>query len=490
MHLRNPYRTPLDFQALAEFYPLLTPLLNYILWIQDIISSVEGKIRGLDIGTGASAIYPLLACSLPDNLHWSFVATEIDPLSIEYATRNINTNGLTSRITLFPVSADSGSILVPFFADLESGFDFTICNPPFYGSAEEIKRSAENKELPPNAVCTGAENEMITHGGEAEFVLRILRESLRDDIKNRCRWFTSMLGKLSSVEVVVSELRNLKIDNYALTQFVQGTTRRWAIAWSFGDERLPDKYARPISTSLVPFIPLPTTLRQRVTLDTNQIKIFLSQILSSINGLSFAFSDGNGSGSESETGTQPDDVHVQWSGTITAFENTWSRAARRRSKKRVHAQLEVNEDCPEDKNRNTEQVAASKKKRPVQSMDPEHSGHVSQEQGHVRCDILREAHPVPILDKDLNPKLYPSTAPSPSTSIVSKKEELRPILVCRIDAGILEPTTDSQPRYKIGKELRGPESTFLVAQWMRGADRAVFEGFWSHVCRKLKSFEE
>lgn len=31
-------------------------------------------------------------------------------------------------------------------------FDFTMCNPPFYSSFEEVARSASEKELAPNAV--------------------------------------------------------------------------------------------------------------------------------------------------------------------------------------------------------------------------------------------------------------------------------------------------------------------------------------------------
>lgn len=31
-----------------------------------------------------------------------------------------------------------------------------------------------------------------------------------------------------------------QIGNYGITEFVQGHTRRWAVVWSFGEDRLPD----------------------------------------------------------------------------------------------------------------------------------------------------------------------------------------------------------------------------------------------------------
>jgi hypothetical protein len=66
-----------------------------------------------------------------------------------------------------------------------------------------------------------------------------------------------MLGKMSSIPDIVCLFREhnvrtlqdsaifyltwtCKVDNYAITEFVQGQTRRWAIGWSFQDARLPD----------------------------------------------------------------------------------------------------------------------------------------------------------------------------------------------------------------------------------------------------------
>lgn len=54
-------------------------------------------------GTGASCIFPLLgvrAC------HWRFVASEIDPVSITSAQRNVNANNLQDRICIVKSNAE------------------------------------------------------------------------------------------------------------------------------------------------------------------------------------------------------------------------------------------------------------------------------------------------------------------------------------------------------------------------------------------------
>lgn len=47
--------------------------------------------RGVDVGTGASCIYPLLGAKVAG---WSFLATEIDAVSAEWAEKNVRSNGL------------------------------------------------------------------------------------------------------------------------------------------------------------------------------------------------------------------------------------------------------------------------------------------------------------------------------------------------------------------------------------------------------------
>ena len=77
---------------------------------------------------------------------------------------------------------------------------------------------------------------MVTPGGEVAFVSRMIDES--KVLKDRCQWYTSMLGKYSSVEIIVDNLRGVGVDNWAVKDLVQGNkTRRWVVAWSWGELR-------------------------------------------------------------------------------------------------------------------------------------------------------------------------------------------------------------------------------------------------------------
>lgn len=123
-----------------------------------------------------------------------------------------------------------------------------MTNPPFYDSAASMAQSAKEKSRPPNSSCTGAPVEMITPGGEVAFVSRLISESAAPKLKSRIQWFSSMLGKLSSVSSVIEHLKERGCTNYVVTEFIQGQkTRRWCVAWSWMGFRPSLAVARGIS---------------------------------------------------------------------------------------------------------------------------------------------------------------------------------------------------------------------------------------------------
>ncbi|KAL0578575.1 hypothetical protein V5O48_003425 [Marasmius crinis-equi] len=363
MHPRNLYLNPPDFRKLSETFPPLKPFLqpnsntvdfhnedaqrcvtrallhrdfnlkiqlptnrlcppvpnrlNYVLWIQDIVKAcqvVEGEeqVTGIDIGTGASAIYPLLACRLESR--WKFVVTELDDVSETHARENVESNALDDQIQILKATK-SGPLLLPLSDDTQT-FDFTMCNPPFYSSAEDVAQSSEAKVSAPNAVCTGAAIEMITEGGESAFVRQMVEESTR--FGTRCKWYTSMLGKLSSAAEVVKTLEANSIENYAITEFVQGQTRRWAVGWSFTDIRLPDSVSRIQNPNplIQRYIPPHNTIRQPAKITDEAFE----GIMSGIPGVTVE--------------NRPSYFLVKAAG------DTWSRAARRKRRN----QMDVSEE--------------------------------------------------------------------------------------------------------------------------------------------------
>ncbi|KAI0022477.1 hypothetical protein F4780DRAFT_777542 [Xylariomycetidae sp. FL0641] len=233
---------------------------NYILWLKNLLDSTspsfrdqpepERRLTGLDIGTGASLIYPLLGCA---QRSWSFIATDIDANSLDYARKNAELNKLGTRVRILERKPEQ--LLIPLDECGVDSIDFVMSNPPFYVSEQELLDLAQRKARPPNSACTGAPVEMVCAEGEVGFVQRMIAESLT--LKARVQWYTSMVGKQSSLQPLVDTLRSHAISNYAITSFVQGNkTRRWAIGWSFGDRRASNRASRgfepPTGKKLLP----------------------------------------------------------------------------------------------------------------------------------------------------------------------------------------------------------------------------------------------
>lgn len=222
---------------LDRLIPTVPLRLNYILWIEDLLACVpdaqrRAVVRGFDIGSGASCIYALLGAKLNN---WHILATEVDELSVSFAKENVKCNGLEGNIEVKQVT--QGSFLkIPLEDEEIKEFDFCMCNPPFFISEFEASygNTRSGKRPQPSGICTGAETEIVTGGGEVEFVRGIINDSLL--LKEHFSWYTTMLGKKSSVAPVLACLSKNGIKTTITTEFCQGHTMRWGVAWSF----LPD----------------------------------------------------------------------------------------------------------------------------------------------------------------------------------------------------------------------------------------------------------
>eukprot|EP00871_Galdieria_phlegrea_P001836 jgi/Galph1/2653/GphlegSOOS_G1319.1 len=177
---------------------------------------LEGPICGIDIGTGASCVYPLLGTKM---LNFSFVATEVDEESIDSAKENVRRNNLESVIQIRKVEKDQ---LLEGVLREDEKFHFLMCNPPFYANTNEAGSH-------PYRVKTGDERQMVTRGGEVEFVTCLAKESMQ--FKHQIRWFSSLVGRKKDLSVIQRYIQQNVTLEVRRTCLKLSRTSRWIIAW-------------------------------------------------------------------------------------------------------------------------------------------------------------------------------------------------------------------------------------------------------------------
>ncbi|KAL3804079.1 hypothetical protein HJC23_006470 [Cyclotella cryptica] len=323
---------------------------NYVLWLRELIASCANDLerfssrwpeggdgedqmqqihqletetksgwhfQGIDIGTGVSAIYPLLLSTslfaksdaltdkegdgkitdsgpntkMPNaqcnyrNLEntWKFLATDIDPVAVESARTNVEANHLDNQIFVVQVDSNSNTndsdlrideksrtdthkgplfgamtkarsssmfhTSKPSSADktytatkafdlydlsMYPKFDFVMTNPPFYSTLDEAstpragdKRSRTemtsneavychshnddfNNDIGSTVSCrdnTNGQRGPLDEGGDLGFIMAILRDS--QFFRHHVTWYTSLVAKRSSLEVVLRRLQTL-----------------------------------------------------------------------------------------------------------------------------------------------------------------------------------------------------------------------------------------------------------------------------------------
>lgn len=209
--------------------PPIPGRLDYIHHLADLVSS-EKNISILDIGTGATCIYPLLGVAEYD---WNFVAIDIDLDSLDTAQDIIDDNDLDASIKLRQ-QFDEQHILKDVLED-EDLFSATMCNPPFYKSAEEAKGANRRKtrNLGNNAVrnFSGNHNELWYLGGEKAFLHNYLYESSL--FPKKSKWFTSLVSKKENVESLQKSSNKLGVKEFKVIPMHQGNKVTRIVCWRF-----------------------------------------------------------------------------------------------------------------------------------------------------------------------------------------------------------------------------------------------------------------
>jgi 23S rRNA (adenine1618-N6)-methyltransferase len=186
---------------------------DYIHYMADLLiesnfgrKPAGNKITCLDVGTGASCIYPILGVI---EYGWNFIASDVNAKSLASAQNIVAGNLLLKgkvdcRLQNNPQAFFDGIITA------NDKVDITVCNPPFHASAFEAssgaKRKVQNlsgkKVKTPELNFSGISSELIYDGGEHQFIHDMIADSKR--FSKACYWFSTLVSKQSNLKGIYS----------------------------------------------------------------------------------------------------------------------------------------------------------------------------------------------------------------------------------------------------------------------------------------------
>lgn len=225
----------IDFWEFSEEHltPPIPGRVEYIHRLNDLLLSTNTKASNpvLDIGTGASLIYPLLGNS---TYHWKFIGTDISRDSLKSAQLIIDKNKLSESI-LLRHQTDPQQILEGVIKKGDQ-FTATICNPPFFKSAKDAQaaNSRKNKNLGLTSDTRnfgGNANELWYKGGEKAFLHNYTYQSAQ--FKDQCIWFTSLVSNKENLKSLKTSLEKLQAKRIKIIPMIQGNKTTRILAWTF-----------------------------------------------------------------------------------------------------------------------------------------------------------------------------------------------------------------------------------------------------------------
>src|SRR5690606_15897891 len=194
-------------------------------------------VHVLDIGTGASAIYPIIGHF---DYGWRFTGSDIDAGAVKSAQAIIQANpGIRGAAEVrrqnLPAHIFKGLVSV------NDRFDLTLCNPPCYSSPEEAANHSERKwrglgragarHKRPLLNFGGRDTELWCEGGEALFIKRMAEESAT--VRKQVLWFSTLVSKESNLPEVYRSIKNVGALDVRTVDMAQGQKKSRFVAWTF-----------------------------------------------------------------------------------------------------------------------------------------------------------------------------------------------------------------------------------------------------------------
>jgi len=234
----------IDFWDIPPNYlcPPIPGRADYIHYAADLLSGVNNgkipvgnQIKCLDIGVGANCVYPIIG---KKEYGWSFVGSDIDPVSIESAAKIVESNttlkkDVELRWQVHPRDIFNGIICS------DDRFDLTVCNPPFHaslaaaqsGTLRKLNNLNSKKIDHPRLNFGGQNHELWCKGGEELFVHDMIGQSKQ--FATSCYWYSTLISKESNLKGVYEALKKVDAVEVRTIPMGQGNKISRIVAWTF-----------------------------------------------------------------------------------------------------------------------------------------------------------------------------------------------------------------------------------------------------------------
>ncbi|GEA49528.1 ribosomal RNA large subunit methyltransferase F [Vibrio inusitatus NBRC 102082] len=224
---------------------------DYVHRLADLLDTEDNTINVLDIGTGASCIYPIIGAT---DYQWHFTASDVDPVSIKVATQIAKLNPHLSKKIVPRLQKNPTNIFKGIIKEGEY-YHLTLCNPPFHKSLKEAEQGTKRKadNLAKNRVKRGSEAtdkkgqtikpssqglnfggqkaELWCPGGEEAFIKNMAQESAL--FKQQVGWFSTLVSKKENITPIKTLLSKLGVNDVKVIEMSQGQKISRFIAWRY-----------------------------------------------------------------------------------------------------------------------------------------------------------------------------------------------------------------------------------------------------------------